>query len=105
MSETLTEAVERIYGCKARHLRSAEVCKMSAGQAIWEGIVEVFELIGHPEAKKCYAWNHWVDQEGEHNRVMTVLGIPPVDSPSVAVRVATGTTKLARVPRSKTPPG
>jgi hypothetical protein len=28
------------------------------GQTVWAGEVEVFDLVGHPKAKRCYAWAH-----------------------------------------------
>ncbi len=41
----------------------------------------MFELVGHPSASKCYAW----DVDGQ---VTAVLHQPPVDSPQAAVRAA-----------------
>ena len=61
---------------------------------VWEGNVEVFELQGHPEADKCYAWMHRESGatgnvlNSENVRLITVLGKRPVDSPEVAVRAA-----------------
>ena len=81
-------AVDQLHNCKARHLRSEPVLDTLQGKTVWKGVVEVFELSGHPQAKLCYAWKHWEDDEGECVRIVTVLGIPPVDSPLAAVRVA-----------------
>lgn len=41
----------------------------------------VFELLGHPTAPRCYAW----EVDGE---VTAVLEEPPVDSPAAAVRAS-----------------
>jgi hypothetical protein len=54
-------------------------------QTAWEGTVEVFELVGHPQAKRAYAWTY---RDGDQNKTIAVLGIPAVDSPQSAVKVA-----------------
>jgi len=55
------------------------------GKIAWQGMVEVFDLIGHPQAKRAYAWTY---RDGDQNKTITVLGVPPVDSPQGAVKVA-----------------
>ncbi|MGH7959464.1 MAG: hypothetical protein ACREH8_20990 [Opitutaceae bacterium] len=56
------------------------------GQVMWAGNVEVFALLGHDEALRCYAWGHLHD-DGKWE-VTTVLAIPPVISASSAVTAA-----------------
>ena len=41
--------------------------------------------IGHPKAKRAYAWQY---EEGKETKAVTVLEIPPADSPQTAVKVA-----------------
>ena len=53
---------------------------------MWGGIVEVFEIRGHPKAPKVYAWAH--DTDSKKPRVVTVLHIAPVTSAIEAVRAA-----------------
>jgi hypothetical protein len=48
--------------------------------------VDTFDLEGHPEATRCYAWSH-ITHEGK-TRYVAVLHVPPVDSPQAAVRAA-----------------
>jgi hypothetical protein len=56
------------------------------GQSVaWEGVVEVFNLTGHPKAKRCYAWSY---QGNKEEQFVTVLEIPPVVSPQTAVRAS-----------------
>ena len=81
-------AVDRLHECKARHLKSVPVKETLQGNTVWDGIVEVFELSGHPKAKRCYAWGHWEDETGKQTRIVTVLEVPPVDSPLAAARAA-----------------
>lgn len=79
-------AVERLHSCKARHLRSETVHEVFQGKTAWQGVVEVFEISGHAQAKHCYAWKHWEDEGGKHERLVTVLELPPVNSAATAVR-------------------
>ena len=51
----------------------------------WGGFFRVFKLIQHPKAKRCYAWSY---QDEKETKSVTVLEIPPVDSPESAVKVA-----------------
>ena len=57
------------------------------GQTTWRGTVEVFDLIGHPKAKRAYAWSY---RDGNQNKTVAVLEIPPIDSPESAVKAAIG---------------
>lgn len=83
--ERLRDAIRHMHGCAATHVRTAPVKEVFKGQSVWEGDVEVFDLEGHPKAKRCYAWSH---PEGKETRFVAVLEIPPVDSPRAAVQAA-----------------
>ena len=90
----LQTAIEQRHECAAAHRESVHVHETLEGQTIWEGDVEVFDLTGHAEAERCYAWSH--HEKGingsvlnsDHLRLITVLGKRPVDSPQMAVRAA-----------------
>ena len=86
--KALRMAVDRLHECKARHLKSVPVKEIYQGKTVWDGVVEVFELSGHSPAKRCYIWGHWEDEAGKQTRIVTVLGVPPIDSPLAAVRAA-----------------
>jgi hypothetical protein len=64
---------------------SVPVKEIFEGQTAWEGTVEVFDLVGHLEAKRAYAWSY---RDGDQMKSVAVLGVPPVDSPQSAVKVA-----------------
>ena len=55
--ENIRKAVERAAECPAVHLDSVMVTEGFQKQIVWEGIVEVFALLGHAKAKRAYAWN------------------------------------------------
>jgi hypothetical protein len=86
--EELRDVIRRLHGVEARHVESVPVKETFQGKTVWEGIVEVFELIGHPKAPKVYAWAHDTDDPKKPRRHITVLHIPPVTSPLLAVRAA-----------------
>lgn len=48
-----------------------------------QGIVETFDLEGHPTAKRAYAWKRQSD-----GGYTVILGIPPVNSAMDAVKAA-----------------
>jgi hypothetical protein len=83
----LQTAVERQHNCKARLAQSVPVKEAHAGAVVWEGVVRVFDLAGHPKATKAYAWSSPI--EGSDNRrFFAVLHVPPITSPVEAVRAA-----------------
>jgi len=82
---TLKDAIRATHGCQSLHVKSVPVVEQFEGKTAWRGTVEVFDLIGHPKAKRVYAWTY---RDGDQNKTVTVLGIQPVDSPQTAVKVA-----------------
>jgi hypothetical protein len=84
----LRVAIRHLYGAEATHVESVPVKEMFQGKTVWEGIVEVFDLHGHPEANRVYAWAHATDDKKHPKRHVTVLHIPPVVSPETAVKAA-----------------
>ena len=85
--EQLKQAVERMHRCTAKLVEAVSVLEMFQGQPVWQGIVHVFELTGHPTATRCYAWSSPVG-ESDKRRFFAVLHIPPITSPQDAVRAA-----------------
>lgn len=83
--ERVRQAVETMHKCTARHVASEPVIELFRGEVAWDGVVETFELQGHPKAKRCHAWTY---DEGGEAQYVTVLEIPPVDSAETAVKVA-----------------
>jgi hypothetical protein len=81
----LKDAIRATHGCESLHVKSVLVVEEFEGQTAWQGTVEVFDLIGHPKAKRAYAWTY---RDGDQNKTIAVLAIPPVDSPQSAVKVA-----------------
>lgn len=86
--ESLKKAIKSLHGCDADHVSSVPVHETFRGQVVWDGVVEVFDLKGHPKAKRCYAWSHLHGPKDEERRFVAVLEIPPVSSAETAVRAS-----------------
>lgn len=84
--EELQSVIRKLHGVESRHVESVAVKEEFQGKTVWEGIVEVFELVGHPKASRLYAWSH--DANGAKKRHVTVLHLTPIDSPQAAVRAS-----------------
>jgi hypothetical protein len=84
--ERLRDAIKRLHGCESAHTGSVPVTESFQGQTVWDGVVEVFTLTGHPAADTCYAWSYRRD-DGQ-DRYFAVLEMPPVTSAETAVRAA-----------------
>jgi hypothetical protein len=89
--ERLQMALNHLHGCNSTWIESVPVHEVFRGQTVWRGIVEVFDLAGHPKAKRAYGWSHRDGPQDKDERFVTVLGLPPVDSAQVAVKVAAAT--------------
>jgi hypothetical protein len=76
-------AIAALHGCGSRHVMPVAVHEVSEGPTAWRVVVEVFDLIGHAEAVRCYAWIH---AKGRMERFVIVLEIPPVVTPQTAVQ-------------------
>ena len=79
---TLQDGIRRLHKCEATYAESLPMTLDSGGTIIWQGRVEVFNLKGHPKAKRCYAWMH---PPGRPTQCKAVLEVPPIDSARKAV--------------------
>ncbi len=84
--ERLRKTIRDLHGVESSHLRSVRVQETFEGQTVWEGVVEVFALKGHPKAGLAYAWSREMDDGGRH--YVAVLGVHPIKSAQDAVRVS-----------------
>jgi hypothetical protein len=83
----LKEAIETQHGGTATLAQSIPILETFEEQPVWEGIVHVFDLEGHPKATRAYAWSSPIEGSTKR-RFFAVLGIPPIMSPLDAVRAA-----------------
>ena len=87
--EEQQRAILAVHGATARHIESVPVREVFRKLVAWEGTVEVYEITGHPKAKRCYAWTI---EDGGQLKTTAVLELSPVDSPQTAVKIAIAAT-------------
>ena len=86
--EELRDVIRKLHGVESNHIESVPVKETFQGKTVWEGIVEVFDLHGHPKATRAYAWAHETDNPQKPVRHVTVLHLHPIKSAQDAVRIA-----------------
>lgn len=74
--------IQHLHNCAAVWRSTVPVHEVFQGKTVWQGEVEVFDLPGHPKAKKCYAWSY-----GEPEEIIAILELPPVKTAQDAVKV------------------
>ena len=79
--EELKSIIRRLHGAEAMHRESVPVKEVFRGETVWECIVEVFDLAGHPKASRVY----WKSEPDHH---VTVLHLGPIKSAANAVIAA-----------------
>jgi hypothetical protein len=85
--DQLREAVERMHGGAATLAQSAPVRETFEGNAVWEGVVHVFDLAGHPTATRAYAWSSPIEGSTKR-RFFAALHTDRINSPLEAIRAA-----------------
>jgi hypothetical protein len=87
ISDQLKRAVESQHGCTAALAQSVPVKETFGGETVWEGVVHVFDLDGHPTATRAYAWSSPIEGS-DKRRFFAVSHQLPIASPLDAVRAA-----------------
>ena len=77
-------AVERLFKCPATFSETVPIREEVDGKVVWEGEVKVFDLVGHPKARRCYAWAH----PNDNRRTVALLEIAPVTTALAAVKAS-----------------
>lgn len=78
----MEQVIFHLHKADPKHVGTVPVEEIFKGQTLWKGDVEVFDLTGHPKAKRCYGWTH-----GEPEEFITILELPPVTDAKSAVKV------------------
>jgi len=86
--DELRDVIRRLHGVESSHVASVPVKETFQGKTVWQGVVEVFDLIEHPAAQRLYAWSHETDDPSNPKRHVTVLHMDQITSPVLAVRAA-----------------
>jgi len=56
-NDSLKASIETQHGGIATYVETAPVKETFAGQTVWEGVVEVFDLEGNARSTRAYAWS------------------------------------------------
>jgi len=67
-ADQLKRAVEQMHGGSARLAQSVPVRETFDGKPVWEGVVHVFNLTGHPTATCAYAWSSPIEGSTKRHR-------------------------------------
>jgi hypothetical protein len=86
-ADQLSKAIESQHGGTATLAQSIPVHETFEGQTVWDGVVHVFDLEGHPKATRAYAWSSPIEGSTKR-RFFAVLHMGPIKSPVDAVRAA-----------------
>lgn len=87
-SRELQDAIRREHGVESEHIESVPLKETFQGRTVWDGIVEVFALKGHPAASRVYVWEQETDDRNNPRRYVTALHQPPIRSARDAVKAA-----------------
>lgn len=85
----LQNAIRQLNDCESSYVETVKVSESFQSfqkNTDWQGDVAVFEIVGHPQAQRAYAW--CCAPANQETRYVVVLGIPPVNSPQTAVQAA-----------------
>ena len=83
----LRRVVEAQHGAKALFSQTTPIKEHYRGQAVWEGVVHIFDLEGHPKATRAFAWSSPIEGS-DKRRFFAVLQVGPIQTPLDAVRAA-----------------
>ena len=81
------QAVEGRHGGRAVLVDALPVKEVFEGKTVWESVVHVFDLEGHPKATRAYAWSSPVEGSSKR-RFYAVLHLGGIRSPLDAARAA-----------------
>lgn len=85
--DQLKQAVESQHGGMALLVDALHLKEVFQGKTVWEGVVHVFDLEGHPKATRAYAWSSPIEGS-DKRRFYAVLHLGGIRSPLDAVRAA-----------------
>jgi len=94
----LKQAVENMHGGTATLAQTVPILETFEGKVVWEGVVHIFDLAGHPKATRAYAWSSPIEGSTKR-RFFAVLHTERISSPLEAVRAAIVAERRAKADR------
>ena len=56
-TEVLQGTIRNLYRCESTWVQAVPVTETFHGETVWDGEVQVFDLIDFTEAQRAYAWS------------------------------------------------
>lgn len=100
ITDPLKQVVESQHGGKATFVQAFRVLPEHDRSTDWDGVVYMFDLKGHPKAKRAYAWSCPISG-GTIPRYFAVLHMGKVIGPMEAVKAAAVAIQDSGAKRSK----
>ncbi len=85
--QQLSNAIEAQHGGRAHFRNALPISEVWDGKLVWDGVVHVFDLEGHPKATRAYAWSSPIEGSTKR-RFFAVLHTGGIKSPVDAVKAA-----------------
>jgi hypothetical protein len=86
-ADQLKDAVEHMHSGRATLAQTVPVRETFESRPVWEGVVHVFDLVGHPTSTRAYAWSSPIAGSTKR-RFFAALHSAWLNSPLEAVRAA-----------------
>jgi hypothetical protein len=91
-ADPLWEAVQNMHGGTAMFAQTVPARETFEGETVWNGVVHIFDLAGHPTAIRAYAGSSPIEGSTKR-RFFVVLHTERISSPIEAVRSNSCRTK------------
>ena len=85
--DDLQRSIQTQHGGRVTLAQTVPVNERFNGQPVWEGVVHVFDLEGHPKATRAFAWSSPIEGSTKR-RFFAVLQLGAIQTPLDAVRAA-----------------
>ena len=95
LNDQLKRVIESRLGGVASFVRSMRVAPAGREPSDWDGVVHLFDLQNHPQAKRAYAWSSPI-RGGSAPRYFAVLHMNRVNGPAEAVKAAAAAMRAAK---------
>jgi hypothetical protein len=86
-ADQLKRVIKAQHGVASTFAKSVRVHRTSGNQADWDGVVHVFDLKGHPNASRAFAWSLRISGSTQ-SRFFAVLQTSQIATPLKAVKAA-----------------
>lgn len=84
--DSLIEVIYNLHQVVAKHVGSEEIEEIQNDKVVWSGVVDIFEVVNHPTATHCFAWEETCGKNQEDLRYVAILNTQTLRTPRQAVQ-------------------